>query len=73
MSTHQTPAPAAEFADAGAFSMPLRDTYDGLRGPEICGPDGYVFFVRGGQGSRAHHQSWPGASAQRLVREARTE
>jgi hypothetical protein len=32
---------AAEFADRGAaFSAPLKDTYDGLRGFEICDPDG---------------------------------
>jgi hypothetical protein len=34
---------AAEFADHGtAFSVPLKDTHDGLRGFEICDPDGYV-------------------------------
>ena len=42
------PAPdalAAEFADHGtAFSEPLTDTHDGLRGFEICDPDGYVLF-----------------------------
>jgi catechol 2,3-dioxygenase-like lactoylglutathione lyase family enzyme len=42
------PAPdalAAEFADHGtAFSEPLKDTHDGLRGFEICDPDGYVLF-----------------------------
>jgi catechol 2,3-dioxygenase-like lactoylglutathione lyase family enzyme len=32
-------------ADGGAaFSMPLKDTHDGLRGFEICDPDGYVLF-----------------------------
>lgn len=36
---------AAEFADHGvAFSAPPRDTHDGLRGFEICDPDGYVLF-----------------------------
>jgi catechol 2,3-dioxygenase-like lactoylglutathione lyase family enzyme len=36
---------AAEFADGGAaFSVPLQDTHDGLRGFEICDPDGYVLF-----------------------------
>jgi catechol 2,3-dioxygenase-like lactoylglutathione lyase family enzyme len=36
---------AAEFADRGAaFSAPLEDTHDGLRGFEICDPDGYVLF-----------------------------
>ena len=36
---------AAEFAAHGAaFSVPLKDTNDGLRGFEICDPDGYVLF-----------------------------
>ncbi|MGA9669119.1 MAG: VOC family protein [Terracidiphilus sp.] len=36
---------AAEFGDAGAaFSKPLMDTHDGLRGFEITDPDGYVLF-----------------------------
>jgi catechol 2,3-dioxygenase-like lactoylglutathione lyase family enzyme len=36
---------AADFADHGAaFSAPLEDTHDGLRGFEICDPDGYVLF-----------------------------
>jgi catechol 2,3-dioxygenase-like lactoylglutathione lyase family enzyme len=36
---------AAEFADrAVAFSKPLEDTHDGLRGFEICDPDGYTLF-----------------------------
>jgi catechol 2,3-dioxygenase-like lactoylglutathione lyase family enzyme len=36
---------AAEFADNGtAFSSSLKDTHDGLRGFEICDPDGYVLF-----------------------------
>lgn len=36
---------AAEFVDHGAaFSTPLADTHDGLRGFEICDPDGYVLF-----------------------------
>jgi hypothetical protein len=43
-----TPDPdalAAEFRDHGAaFSAPLTDTHDGLRGFEICDPDGYVLF-----------------------------
>jgi len=43
-----TPDPdalAVEFADRGAaFNVPLKDTHDGLRGFEICDPDGYVLF-----------------------------
>lgn len=36
---------AAEFAAHGAiFSVPLKDTSDGLRGFEITDPDGYVLF-----------------------------
>jgi catechol 2,3-dioxygenase-like lactoylglutathione lyase family enzyme len=36
---------AADFADHGAaFSAPLKDTHDGLRGFEIRDPDGYVLF-----------------------------
>jgi catechol 2,3-dioxygenase-like lactoylglutathione lyase family enzyme len=36
---------AAEFADRGAeFSVPLKDTNDGLRGFEIRDPDGYILF-----------------------------
>ena len=36
---------AAEFAGNGAaFSEPLKDTSDGLRGFEISDPDGYVLF-----------------------------
>jgi catechol 2,3-dioxygenase-like lactoylglutathione lyase family enzyme len=36
---------AAEFAERGAaFSVPLGDTHDGLRGFEVCDPDGYVLF-----------------------------
>ncbi len=36
---------AADFADHGAtFSVPLKDTHDGLRGFEISDPDGYVLF-----------------------------
>lgn len=36
---------AAEFVDHGAaFSAPLKDTDDGLRGFEITDPDGYVLF-----------------------------
>jgi catechol 2,3-dioxygenase-like lactoylglutathione lyase family enzyme len=43
-----TPDPdalAREFADHGAaFSEPLQDTHDGLRGFEIRDPDGYILF-----------------------------
>jgi catechol 2,3-dioxygenase-like lactoylglutathione lyase family enzyme len=43
-----TPDPdtlAAEFVGRGAaFSNPLKDTSDGLRGFEITDPDGYVLF-----------------------------
>jgi catechol 2,3-dioxygenase-like lactoylglutathione lyase family enzyme len=36
---------AADFAAHGAaFSHPLEDTHDGLRGFEISDPDGYVLF-----------------------------
>ena len=36
---------AADFADHGAeFSVPLKDTHDGLRGFEIRDPDGYILF-----------------------------
>lgn len=36
---------AAEFTEHGAaFSVPLKDTSDGLRGFEISDPDGYVLF-----------------------------
>jgi catechol 2,3-dioxygenase-like lactoylglutathione lyase family enzyme len=36
---------AAEFAENGAaFSVPIKDTHDGLRGFEISDPDGYVLF-----------------------------
>ena len=36
---------AAEFAVHGAcFSVPLKDTDDGLRGFEVTDPDGYVLF-----------------------------
>ena len=36
---------AERFADGGAaFSVPLQDTHDGLRGFEIRDPDGYVLF-----------------------------
>jgi catechol 2,3-dioxygenase-like lactoylglutathione lyase family enzyme len=36
---------AAEFVDRGAaFSAPLKDTHDGLRGFELTDPDGYVLF-----------------------------
>src|SRR5262245_21678288 len=36
---------AAEFASRGVtFSVPLRDTHDGLRGFEVKDVDGYVLF-----------------------------
>ena len=36
---------ADRFSDGGAvFSVPLKDTNDGLRGFEISDPDGYVLF-----------------------------
>lgn len=36
---------AVELAGRGAaFSVALKDTHDGLRGFEICDPDGYVLF-----------------------------
>ena len=37
---------ANEFTAAGcaAFSSPLQDTHDGLRGFEVTDPDGYVLF-----------------------------
>jgi catechol 2,3-dioxygenase-like lactoylglutathione lyase family enzyme len=36
---------AAEFDRNGAaFSTPLEDTHDGLRGFEICDPNGYILF-----------------------------
>ncbi len=36
---------AGRFSDCGAaFSVPLKDTHDGLRGFEISDPDGYVLF-----------------------------
>jgi catechol 2,3-dioxygenase-like lactoylglutathione lyase family enzyme len=36
---------AAEFAANGAaFSLSLDDTHDGLRGFEICDPNGYILF-----------------------------
>ena len=36
---------AAEFASRGVvFSVPLKDTHDGLRGFELKDPDGYVLF-----------------------------
>jgi len=36
---------AAEFIAGGAaFSEPLKDTHDGLRGFEVRDPDGYVLF-----------------------------
>lgn len=37
---------AAEFEERGvAFSSPLQDTHDGLRGFEVIDPDGYVLFL----------------------------
>ena len=42
---------AAEFGERGAeFSKPLEDTSSGLRGFEICDPDGYVMFFGRPQG-----------------------
>ena len=36
---------AAEFTDHGAaFSEPLKDTHDGLRGFEVMDPNGYILF-----------------------------
>jgi len=36
---------AVDFAGSGAaFSSPLQDTHDGLRGFELKDPDGYVLF-----------------------------
>jgi catechol 2,3-dioxygenase-like lactoylglutathione lyase family enzyme len=36
---------AVEFSGRGtAFSEPLKDTHDGLRGFEVTDPDGYVLF-----------------------------
>jgi len=36
---------AAEFLERGAaFSEPLQDTHDGLRGFEVTDPDGHVLF-----------------------------
>lgn len=36
---------AAEFASRGVvFSVPLKDTHDGLRGFELKDPDGHVLF-----------------------------
>jgi catechol 2,3-dioxygenase-like lactoylglutathione lyase family enzyme len=45
VSTPDPDALAAEFVDRGvAFSTPLKDTHDGLRGFELIDPDGYVLF-----------------------------
>lgn len=45
VSVNDPDALAAEFVDRGvAFSMPLKNTHDGLRGFEITDPDGYVLF-----------------------------
>ena len=43
---HQTPtrSPSNLPIHGAAFSVPLKDTHDGLRGFEICDPDGYVLF-----------------------------
>jgi len=43
--TSDPDALCAEFVDHGAaFSNPLKDTDDGLRGFELTDPDGYVLF-----------------------------
>jgi catechol 2,3-dioxygenase-like lactoylglutathione lyase family enzyme len=43
--TTEPDALAAEFAERGvSFKMPLDDTSEGLRGFELCDPDGYVLF-----------------------------
>ncbi len=43
--TQDPDALAAEFTGLGAaFSEPLQDTHDGLRGFEISDPDGYILF-----------------------------
>jgi catechol 2,3-dioxygenase-like lactoylglutathione lyase family enzyme len=45
ISVQDPDALAAEFGDRGAaFSVPLQDTHDGLRGFEVTDPDGYVLF-----------------------------
>jgi catechol 2,3-dioxygenase-like lactoylglutathione lyase family enzyme len=45
VSVNDPDALAAEFVDRGvAFSVPLTDTHEGLRGFEITDPDGYVLF-----------------------------
>jgi len=45
VSLNDPDALAAEFVDRGvAFSAPLKDIHDGLRGFEITDPDGYVLF-----------------------------
>lgn len=45
VSVNDPDALAAEIVDRGvAFSAPLKDTHDGLRGFEITDPDGYVLF-----------------------------
>jgi catechol 2,3-dioxygenase-like lactoylglutathione lyase family enzyme len=45
VAVHDPDALAAEFADRGAaFSVPIDNTHDGLRGFEITDPDGYVLF-----------------------------
>jgi catechol 2,3-dioxygenase-like lactoylglutathione lyase family enzyme len=36
---------AKEFTDHGVtFHLPIKDTHEGLRGFEICDPDGYILF-----------------------------
>lgn len=45
VSLNDPDALAAEFVDRRvAFSAPLKDIHDGLRGFEITDPDGYVLF-----------------------------
>ena len=44
---------ADEFSDRGVvFSVPLKDTHDGLRGFEVTDPDGYVLFFGRPRGKR---------------------
>jgi catechol 2,3-dioxygenase-like lactoylglutathione lyase family enzyme len=48
---------ASEFADRGvAFSLPLMDTHDTLRGFEIKDPDGYVLFFGCPRDEAVHHK-----------------
>jgi len=45
LSTRQTPMRwPPNLRNMAAFSAPLKDTHDGLRGFEIRDPDGYVLF-----------------------------